>query len=532
MAGFFYGDQKPQVRTPEDVAAARQRMAQAYQGALGQRASTIGQGLGSLANALVYRSQNKKAQQWQQEGQESARAAMEAIYARMGGSGAAGDGGAPPASPAAAPATPDRAALYDAVAKAESNFNPNAVSPVGAVGEMQIMPATAMDPGYGVPNVYDVAKAQGLEVPVGDEAAVRAALKDPAVSRGIGEPYLEAMIKRAGGDVDKALAMYNAGPGRVDQVGMEGLPTETKEYIQRVKSNLGGDPAATAAVTQQVAQTGGIPDIRTLTQALENPWLSDGQRRVIGAMVDAQLGQMFPEGISPYQQERLNIDRQKLELEARKRGQTIKVGPDGSLEITDGGYGQPGEAPRVKLTEGQAKSSTYLQRAQGASDILDQNEEALNSLWNTTAGAIPYVGNYLQSEEYQLARNAGEVWLQAILRKDTGAAITKDEQELYGTTFLPQPGDAPAVMAQKREMRKVAQQALDAGLPKEEILRVSQLPAAEAEAILRSARGADGGAAPPAQGGDIPRITNDAEYEALPPGTEFIAPDGTTRRKN
>lgn len=103
-------------------------------------------------------------------------------------------------------------ALLGAVAWTESNFNANAVSPAGAVGIVQLMPATA----------------RGLGVNA----------SDPAQALAGGARYLKSMLDQFGGNTSLALAAYNAGPTAVRQSG--GIPpyTETQNYVRTVESRM------------------------------------------------------------------------------------------------------------------------------------------------------------------------------------------------------------------------------------------------------------------------------------------------------
>lgn len=103
-------------------------------------------------------------------------------------------------------------ALIEALVWQESRWRANAVSPVGARGLAQLMPGTArelgVDPG------------------------------DPFANLEGGARYLRAQLDRFDGDLEKALAAYNAGPGRVERAG--GVPNirETKFYVAAIMGRL------------------------------------------------------------------------------------------------------------------------------------------------------------------------------------------------------------------------------------------------------------------------------------------------------
>jgi soluble lytic murein transglycosylase-like protein len=103
-------------------------------------------------------------------------------------------------------------ALLAGLIKQESGFDANARSGAGAQGLTQLMPGTAA--GLGVTNPLD--PAQAIEG---------------------GAKYLKQQLDRFGGDVARALAAYNAGPGAVQRFG--GVPpyAETQNYVRAVQAN-------------------------------------------------------------------------------------------------------------------------------------------------------------------------------------------------------------------------------------------------------------------------------------------------------
>lgn len=125
--------------------------------------------------------------------------------------------------------------LIDRVIQQESGGNPYAVSPVGAAGLMQIMPATAADPGFGMSplaweNVFD-----------------------PTANRAFGEEYLNHLLNRYNGDQTRALAAYNWGLGNVDKWDgdLNSLPAETRNYVVSILGGQSSVPHTPQAAGQQ-----------------------------------------------------------------------------------------------------------------------------------------------------------------------------------------------------------------------------------------------------------------------------------------
>lgn len=99
--------------------------------------------------------------------------------------------------------------LVAAIVEAESGFSPEKISPKGAVGLMQVLPSTAA--AYGDKDLFD-----------------------PHVNLDVGSRYLSWLLREFRGDLELAVAAYNAGPGAVDRY--DGIPPyrETRQYVKRV----------------------------------------------------------------------------------------------------------------------------------------------------------------------------------------------------------------------------------------------------------------------------------------------------------
>jgi soluble lytic murein transglycosylase len=177
------------------------------------------------------------------------------------------------------------ASILGGLVKVESGGNPNAVSPVGAIGLTQVMPATARAPGYGIADVFSLAESMGVSFADRSDASVEALLKNPEIALQYGENYLAAMLHEYDGNLPMALAAYNAGPGKVDEwiesIGdprdgaisasewVDQIPyDETRNYVPSVMAKARGgaaDPMAVAAsITDPDARAAAIARTRQL----------------------------------------------------------------------------------------------------------------------------------------------------------------------------------------------------------------------------------------------------------------------------
>lgn len=221
------------------------------------------------------------------------------------------------------------------------------------------------------------------------------------------------------------------------------------------------------------------------------------------------------------QQSRAGIDRldlEKKQLERDKLRQELDQGIGGGL----------------KLTEQQSKDLGYYTRGNEANALLAEQGDALTTratggrgqargIADAAIRGTPLIGdsalgNSLVSSERQQAEQSGREVLAAILRKDTGAAITEQEMKVYGDMYLPRPGDSDAVLNQKAEARTRALESIRSGLGTAER---KAAPLANGRRQVDDSLRLDGPI----------RVSSREDVAALPSGTTFVGPDGITRRK-
>lgn len=238
---------------------------------------------------------------------------------------------------------------------------------------------------------------------------------------------------------DGTLARANQQTGAVERVGNFAKPKEPQSLI-----NL-GDGRLFDPNNREVIDAGG--NRKKAPQIVE--------------LFDDQTGQPYK---ARWNEETGQFDR--VGGVKAPSGTQLSVGADGSVTMTQGNL--KGE----KFTEAQSKDNVYATRAEGALATADAYADNLASYGNALLDNDPtgVARGQLQNPDYQVARAAADEFLQAILRKDTGAAITEGEQVLYGRTYFPVPGDGPEVRSYKQQARRRALEALKAGMSPAQIV--------------------------------------------------------------
>ena len=328
---------------------------------------------------------------------------------------------------------------------------------------------------------------QGPGIMAGDQNALAAlAGYDPQMAVGIQSQQLGQKATRQNMQIDqqklklameagqRAAAEHGA---RMSAFEREQAAAETEAFVQQIAMAWQAGPEEYTRVAPQLFGQAGVDQVPSYENV---PYLMANMGATAAAFTrEAPTWRpLTPEEAATYGVAAGQIDTKtgKVQPINPPSGMTV-FGPNGNPIVQTG----PGQKP---FTEGQSKSVTYATRAKGALPTLDSFGDALTSFSQTAAGAVPMnLGRLAQTPEFQQAQQAGDEFLQAVLRKDTGAAITPAEMDEYGRTYLPQPGDTPEVLAQKKDARARAVQAMENGMTAQEILateRSSAAPAAPA----------------------------------------------------
>lgn len=398
-------------------------------------------------------------------GQTAMSPGMTAVTAGLGKQYATTPPGTPPEMPASTPAPPPQQPGVPAMA--------GGGQPMQMPQEGQQPPPEAMKVAQAAstPQVQQAAQ-QAAQTPQGRQivqqaqgapmGAIMAALSNPWL--GDGQKALLMMLVKD--RLDKADPMRQLQMLKLQQDLQGGTPEERRMkaiQLQKAEADLGNIP---------VQQEGARLDLEKKRRDLNMPngeLVKDSDGNPIG-FFDKQSLQFKPiAGLpdsttkSPTVQRVKQADGSEVAVQwDKKAGKWVPLdAPQGGNPVTN-----------PKLTEQQSKDVVFYNRGSKVLDRMEQQERALTDALSAAGGQV---SNYLKSDAYRQAEQTGRELLAVILRKDTGAAITAQEMEQYGSMFLPKPGDDNATIAQKRQARRVAVESIRMGLgPADAIFRAQE----------------------------------------------------------
>jgi len=188
-----------------------------------------------------------------------------------------------------------------------------------------------------------------------------------------------------------------------------------------------------------------------------------------GNSVEAQsLNYLIQQGkISPEQAAQLGAGK----TVTGPGGEVIFMTPQGVFGGGGQQSGQPGAPPggappqqsgmipitQPKMTEGQSNAALYADRMRSSNSTIGEHPTAGTNLYDRTVSNAPFgLGNYAVSDEYRATEQAERDFINATLRRESGAVISPQEFDNARKQYFPQPGDDPNTLSQKERNRQMA----------------------------------------------------------------------------
>ena len=188
-----------------------------------------------------------------------------------------------------------------------------AVSVKGAIGISQVMPATAMKPGFKLDSIFDIADKMEVSYSSKNEAEASRLLTNEKLNKQMGFNYYSMLKNKYDGNTTKALIGYNAGPDVADlwDGNFSALPNETQNYLRKFGINIDSPAESLSTVDSQTSEillkraegtsdntTGG-----TFKEFLENPWqtMKDSEAAQVELIVLNKLGLSSMDDFRKYQ---------------------------------------------------------------------------------------------------------------------------------------------------------------------------------------------------------------------------------------
>lgn len=371
----------------------------------------------------------------------------------------------------------------------ESGFNPNAQSPTGPQGLMQLSSAAAEDVGLDPNDRMDPAKnimagaayARKLKDEFGDRWRLAYHDGPTAVRNGSISPEGLAYVDKFSGDQQHSIPTTSVQP-KPFQGGSKFMPSGVTGGRGVLGQDMDPVRRSYLHTIRQLAESGNPMAIQMATQLyqqMQEAQMADIQRTALAK--DIALTNEVPGTdsfdrlvkqslLKPGNQTIINNGQGRVAAQPMSDEEMqsfgLPTGPGHTKYIVDrNGMPQPVEAKTG--TEAQSKAAFYASNMQGAHSVLNSTQDGVDY---TKLGVkhiindVPWAGEFLASqyanpqltEDEQLFDNAVEQFVAGVNRSESGATISAAEWTKARNRFIPGKGDKPAVIAQKARNREIA----------------------------------------------------------------------------
>ena len=256
------------------------------------------------------------------------------------------------------------------------------------------------------------------------------------------------------------LSRYNLTPGQRRAAALEGMLTSENPMLQKVAGAIYPTLAPKTPETKTMEFGGRLLNV---TGGQATPVTMDGVAVTEPTKQKTRTAaQDFGGFIRTYYSDGSYTDERKTLAPSKPtvvggRGQPpsgYRWTPEGNLEKISGGPADKPESNAKPMTEVESNSATFADRMAISLPELDR---AAPSRISTAVAGAPYgLGTGSVPEEDQTFFQAKDDFIAAVLRKESGAAIGANERADAEKQYIPQPGDKPAVLAQKKRAREAA----------------------------------------------------------------------------
>ncbi len=256
------------------------------------------------------------------------------------------------------------------------------------------------------------------------------------------------------------LSRYNLTPGQRRAAALEGMLTSENPMLQKVAGAIYPTLALKTPETKTMEFGGRLLNV---TGGQATPVTMDGvavteptkqKTRTAAQDFGGFIRTYYSDGSYTDERKTLAPSRPTVDGGRSQPPSGYRWTPEGNLEKISGGPADKPESNARPMTEGESNSATFADRMAISLPELDR---AAPSRISTAVAGAPYgLGTGSVPEEDQTFFQAKDDFIAAVLRKESGAAIGANERVDAEKQYIPQPGDKPAVLAQKKRAREAA----------------------------------------------------------------------------